>query len=156
MACVEISGFEPELAEPKSVVLPLHHISIRSANLFHFLQFCNINHFAICHLSIKTTPSALRGDFTTVFRRRSRKSVPSSHRLAHLRELWSWGGEGKGRRAYSHVSGLLIRFFVTCWIWPFLGDLRDFLRLGGTSYHLIRESVLKRRKSKNNSFCTKF
>ncbi len=106
MACVEISGFEPELAEPKSVVLPLHHTSIRSANLFHFLQFCNINHFAICHLSIKTTLSALRGDFTTVFRRRSLKSVPSSHRLAHLRELWSWGGVGKGRRAYSHVSGL--------------------------------------------------
>ena len=25
---VEISGLEPELAEPKSVVLPLHHTSI--------------------------------------------------------------------------------------------------------------------------------
>ena len=25
---VEISGLEPKLAEPKSVVLPLHHISI--------------------------------------------------------------------------------------------------------------------------------
>ena len=25
---VEISGLEPELTEPKSVVLPLHHISI--------------------------------------------------------------------------------------------------------------------------------
>ena len=26
--CVEVSGLEPKLAEPKSVVLPLHHTSI--------------------------------------------------------------------------------------------------------------------------------
>ena len=26
---VEVSGFEPELREPKSLVLPLHHTSIR-------------------------------------------------------------------------------------------------------------------------------
>ena len=28
---VEISGFEPEQTEPKSVVLPLHHISLLAA-----------------------------------------------------------------------------------------------------------------------------
>lgn len=37
---VEISGLEPELAEPKSVVLPLHHTSVPSANLSIFLQIC--------------------------------------------------------------------------------------------------------------------
>lgn len=34
---VEISGLEPELAEPKSVVLPLHHTSIPFINGIHFL-----------------------------------------------------------------------------------------------------------------------
>lgn len=35
---VEISGLEPELAEPKSVVLPLHHTSVPSRKCSYFLE----------------------------------------------------------------------------------------------------------------------
>ena len=37
---VEISGLEPELAEPKSVVLPLHHTSIPFIKVFIFFRIC--------------------------------------------------------------------------------------------------------------------
>ena len=39
-ALVEIPGFEPGQTEPKSVVLPLHNISIPSAKIYLFLLFC--------------------------------------------------------------------------------------------------------------------
>ena len=40
IALVEIPGFEPGQTEPKSVVLPLHHISIPGAKIPLFLVFC--------------------------------------------------------------------------------------------------------------------
>ena len=36
IVCVEIPGFEPGQTEPKSVVLPLHHISIPVAKIQYF------------------------------------------------------------------------------------------------------------------------
>lgn len=39
---VEISGFEPELIEPKSIVLPLHHISIKRIMLKQGLSYMGI------------------------------------------------------------------------------------------------------------------
>ena len=42
-AFVEIPGFEPRQTEPKSVVLPLHHISIfESANVGTFFEYTNV------------------------------------------------------------------------------------------------------------------
>ena len=38
-ALVEIGGFEPPQTEPKSVVLPLHHISIPTAKIVKFFLF---------------------------------------------------------------------------------------------------------------------
>ena len=37
---VEISGLEPELREPKSLVLPLHHISISKLKVIEFRHIC--------------------------------------------------------------------------------------------------------------------
>lgn len=42
---VEISGLEPELAEPKSVVLPLHHTSIPA---------CKYNNYSVLPDTITT------------------------------------------------------------------------------------------------------
>lgn len=46
-------------------------------------------------------------------------------------------------------------FLVPFRIWPFLGDLRAFRRLGGTSYHPRRKSVLNRKFAENNFFWPK-
>ena len=40
---VGISGFEPEQTEPKSVVLPLHHIPIPAANIPFFYLYTSLN-----------------------------------------------------------------------------------------------------------------
>ena len=40
IALVEIPGFEPGQTEPKSVVLPLHHISIPGAKILLILILC--------------------------------------------------------------------------------------------------------------------
>ena len=40
IALVEIPGFEPGQTEPKSVVLPLHNISIPAAKISLILFFC--------------------------------------------------------------------------------------------------------------------
>ena len=39
--CVEVSGLEPKLAEPKSVVLPLHHTSIPIYKYKYFSVYSN-------------------------------------------------------------------------------------------------------------------
>lgn len=39
---VEISGLEPELAEPKSVVLPLHHTSVQYCKVIIFLNILQV------------------------------------------------------------------------------------------------------------------
>ena len=46
IALVEIPGFEPGQTEPKSVLLPLHNISIPCAKILLFLLLCNSVEFS--------------------------------------------------------------------------------------------------------------